>query len=459
MKILIYSRRGNSSWWRFVGSNLHCASAIEMVSELRYEFGHSLATKFYSTLNDKNSSKYAANFFTHLEICEIIVRCRLLRSIDNTLAVKMIGAMAVSIDEILARVKPDVFLTTRIDSYVLDVFQRLLLMRKIPYVGLWRAALFKDMCFITARGEQNLIRHVPKDELKKSMTAVRSDGFEATSIRGGKQKGLRSFIKKRAYYTCRDYFLNLQRHFHRDPLGYRYMTSGLFVPEYRVSFADWKAINYGQLQWRTLITDFPINKRVFVALQVNPESTIDYYVNNTEMIDCEKVLIKLITSLTSAGYIVCIKDHPNMFAMRPVRFFNSIASSGRVVIVPYDISSHELIENCGVTFTWTGTVGIQSMLKGRKTIVTNPSYFDHRAHIQVDSFSDIEKLDEKISAFDVDSITDAVSYEVIERSLQACFPGTIDFVGFNKNSKQAKAGAIALAESLDMYLPSFKKIT
>ncbi len=458
MKLLIYTRRGNGAWWRFMAGHLRTFKTVETVSELRGETGYSLAPQFYKALKGRGNDSLASNYFNPSELNDIIARCRLLRSLDRSVSLRMIGAMASAIGGVISQFRPDVFLTTRVDSYVLDIFDRLLAARGIPYAGIWRAALFPEKCFFTVRGEPNLIRNVTQNEVEAGLLAVLADNFEATSIRGGGSKGLFAFAKKRSYYAVRDRVLNLQRHVLSDPLGYRYLTSGLHVPEYSVSFSDWRTVRFGQRDWRSLVAPFPTAKRVFVALQVNPESTIDYYVKNVELIDCEKVLTRLVSSLTAAGYVVCVKDHPNMFAMRPVRFFDSIAGSGNVVFVPYDVSSSELIECCGVTFTWTGTVGIQSSLKGRKAIVTNPTYFDPRAHIRLESIHDIDLLPTKISSFEVDTDLSSVSYEAIERVLRGCFSGSIDWAGFNVDSTRAKAGAVALAQSLDEYVPIFSSI-
>ena len=458
MKLLIYTRRGNSQWWRFVVSQMQSVRCFETVSELRGEGGESLASRFYETLKNKNAKLFADKYFTALEINDIIARCRLLRSLDRTLAVEMIGAMTASIDELISKVQPTAFLSTRVDSYVLDLFHRLLKTRDIPYIGLWRAALFSNMCFFTTRGESNPIREVSRQEVEEGLLSVSADDFAATSIRNRNRENAISFFRKRAYYAVRDRFLDVQRYIFRDPLGYRYLTSGLHVPEYRVSFADWRAIKFSYFDWKSHVANFPFEKRVFVALQVNPESTIDYYVKNSELLNCERVLIKMFKALSESGYGVVVKDHPNMYAMRPAKFFDSLKGCGNIYFAPYDTSSNELIDYCGITFTWTGTVGIQSVLKGRKTVVTNPTYFDHRAHIKIESINDLDSIVQKIETFDMNLDRHSISYEMVERVLKGCFTGSIDWNGFNNNSAEAKESARQLAHSLDKYIPKLLKL-
>ena len=93
-----------------------------------------------------------------------------------------------------------------------------------------------------------------------------------------------------------------------------------------------------------------------------------------ELSNYRKVLPEIIESFLNKGFKVFVKDHPNMFGMRDFEFIDRLVANEDVILVPYDVSSNYFIKNCTATFTWTGTIGLQSALAGKCPIVVEPTF-------------------------------------------------------------------------------------
>lgn len=455
MKVLMYTRRGMTDWMRHVAASLKCASQTTIASELRNQGDVNLAQDFYRYMRAPGNAQYALGKFGDAGCFEIIARCRLLRSLDRQQALEMIGAMSQACANMLDKFQPNLFMATRIDSYVLDIIDRLLTERKLRFVGLWRAAVVPKMVFFTTRGEHIPLRQPQDAEISRAIAAITDPEFQATSLKKSAKFNFANYLKKRLYYSARDNFVDIQRWVERDPLGYRYLTSGKHVKEYRMRLSDWRVVNFMAEDWHEQFRATPFEKRVFIALQVNPESTIDYYVRNVEMLNCTAVLLKMINVLERGGYKVFVKDHPNMFGMRSARFYEALAAQGSVVFVPYEVSSNDLILQSKATFTWSGTVGLQAAMAGRCAVVVQPTYLVDGPFLQITTLEEINALADRIRDFSPPPDLNKTRVELARHVLSSFIPGSMNWQGFDRQNPEAIQETGPLIASLDRYLPEF----
>lgn len=455
MKVLLYARHGMFNWVRHLSSNLRFAKKTLIMSELRNQGDFSLADGFYRYLRRPDISQQALDKFGEPVCADIIERCRLLRNLDKNLALRMIGACWRALDDLLDSYQPDIFVGLRVDSYVLDILNRILAERNISYIGLWRAALVPNMIFFTARGEYIPLREPTEEEISKCVSELTDLKFQATSLKKDAEYNFFSFMKKRLYYLGRDYFTDLQRFIERDRYGYRYLTSSRYVNEYKSGFFDWKVTNYMREDWYSIFESTPLEKRIFIGLQVNPEATIDYYVKNLELINCQSVLNRLISVLGKSGKTIFIKDHPNMFGMRRRDFYQLLLSHENAVFVPYQYSSNILVKESQATFTWSGTIGLQAALAGRCSIVANPTYFYPGSFIQITSLADLDNLSDKINSFSPPPDLKETRIKIVQNILRTFVPGSLNWKEFDQKLPAALKQTEDLIVSLNTYLPKF----
>lgn len=392
--ILVYCRKGTSKWAKeFVQFLKYEGLNSYSFSELKFGSNISLSTSFYNAIDcNKSYSNY-----DDIELNDIIVRCRLLRSLPRKLAVKMIMAMDYSVNSMFDEVKPNYIVSVRVDSYVLDIIERSSKKRGIIFLGIWKSAFKKGYFFVTSRGELNYLR--PAFENVVNENDITNPEFKAVSIVKSKNFSNLKSLKIKLYDLARSYHLSVVKYLINDTLGYRYLTNSLVIQEYGVDITRICYKKFIKDDWSYLLESSNVDKNIFIALQVNPESTIDYYVNDLELIKYEQVLVKFIQRFQNTEYLLFIKDHPNMYGRRNHKFLNTITSFHNVRLVPYEISSNHILEFTKVVFTWSGTISVQAALAGKIPLVVNPPYFIDGLYIQLKSINDIDNIIKLISDF------------------------------------------------------------
>ena len=392
--ILVYSRKGIAKWANnlvfFLNSKGVQSSSF---SELRMGSNFSLTNSFYNAI--KYNKIY--NHYDEIEINNIIIRCRLLRSLRRELAIKMILAMDYSVNILFDETNPKYIVSLRVDSYVLDLIERSSKKRGIIFLGIWKSAFIKGYFFVTSRGELNYLR--PTFEQVVCENDITNPKFKAVSIKGSKNFNTVSNFKIKLYDLFRSYYLSIFKYIIKDRLGYRYLTNSFMIPEYSVNITELSYDAFIKDDWSILLNNNDSNKNIFIALQVNPESTIDYYVNDLNLINYEKVLIDFIKQFDNTEYFIFIKDHPNMYGRRNHKFFKEITSFHNVRLVPYEISSNYILEHTKIVFTWSGTISVQAVLADKISLVVNPPYYVEGMYIQIKSINDIQNIVKLISDY------------------------------------------------------------
>ncbi|EGR4143741.1 hypothetical protein DDN51_15180, partial [Vibrio cholerae] len=85
----------------------------------------------------ENLKKYKnKKFFTNSLDEDIILRCRLLRSLSKDLALLHLNSMRDAIREVIEDFNPDIVISETIDSYIMDILFFESKSRKIPFIGL-----------------------------------------------------------------------------------------------------------------------------------------------------------------------------------------------------------------------------------------------------------------------------------------------------------------------------------
>lgn len=386
--IYIYSRRGHEKWITSFINHYYQKKSIKIsiFNEINTE-----NFKYYQLFSNYLNSPNLKSLFSENEINEIILRCRLLRSLPYKCALKMLLACEYVVRDFIETKKPSIFIGPRIDSYVLDILERLLTKNGILYIGLWRSAFFDGKFFITKRGEiEYLNNSIKNSEFVNLITKLSSNNFTATSIGSYSNLTNLAIIKKFIYLYLRDIFLETVRNLGYFKFGYREMTNRFNVKDSSpkiLSFLPPK-VNITKLKHFIDLND---RKKVFIALQVNPESTIDYYSSNVDFINIDYQLKKIVNKFTSFGYLVFIKDHPNMIGRRDFKNLKNLIDETNVFYVDYGFSSNYLISKCDLIFTWSGTVAIQAIFQGKTAItICHPYYLSMSKFIQLNDVNDLD---------------------------------------------------------------------
>jgi hypothetical protein len=118
---------------------------------------------------------------------------------------------------------------------------------------------------------------------------------------------------------------------------------------------------------------------VFVALQCEPERQTcpvgGVFGNQYLMID-------MLSKLVPEGWKIYVKEHVSQFKVyqaaeraKPIEFYDMIATMPKVELVPLTYTSFELIDQAKASATVSGTVGWESVVRGKPTLLFGHSWY------------------------------------------------------------------------------------
>src|SRR4051794_6710069 len=113
-RLIFFTIHSTTSWWKYLASRIDFAQ-VTVLSDLRGEGDRSLVDDFNHFVQAGDSAEVAVARFGEDGCADIILRCRVLRSLEGQLALRMIGGMAQAIDRAFAELDPDLVLTFTMD--------------------------------------------------------------------------------------------------------------------------------------------------------------------------------------------------------------------------------------------------------------------------------------------------------------------------------------------------------
>jgi len=449
---MIFTRRNTTNRWRYIAERLEFSGETKIVGLLDDGCDINAMPTFYAHYRSQNHHNWLLDSIGEAACQEIIQRCRLLRNLDREVALRFISSMWRTLEQTIEQLKPEIVLSFMVDFYPVDILQRLLERRQIPFFGL-SGGILKDQTIVSVLGEYNFLHKPTSEELEQAFIEITAPTF-APSVVVSKKYNLSRFVTTKLTWHARHLLLNALRIFQRDPLNPEYLTTPKSGDDYYIRWRDWQVIQYMDHQWEEKLTSVPFDKRVFVGLQYYPEATTDYWVKDVRLANCIQAMTEIARVLTNHGFTIFLKDHPVMFGLRRKEMYQSLSHLSHVVFVPYEVKSQELIDRCKTTFTWTGTIGIQVALAGRCPVVTTTYYRTNEDFICLNTWEDIVSLPERIDQFQLPRDLDPVKQRVLYQVCSAHIPGSMDWTGFDPN-KSNLAGTHAIIGSLNHYVPQF----
>ena len=425
--ILIYAIRGTDKWWSSVGENMKPYNSY-IVSDIKGKGNFNVVDDFYKELSKyKNVAFDKSILLSSDSIAEIIARCRVLRNLETDLAEDMVNAMAHSLQKVIDSVNPVAILAFPIDRYVSDVLEHLARIKSIPFYELTVSPI-PDMGMLTKKGVlMTRNKEVSLVEVDKQISKLTKPFFAPSYVKSVSNFGFLKWLYTVIYFKLRGWVFKWISILNRDPLNLHYLDSQSFLV-HKVSLKDFKILSLVDHDWHKKVEKFSIDKRVFFGLTVFPEASIDYWVSDIELIDYEDIMFNSIKAFSEAGFLVIVKDHPQQFGFRQKDLIEKILTLKNVLFVPYSVSGNELLMMCGTNFSFTGTLGLQAALMGKKSIVVKNYYSTSDDFIYLDSRSDVSNLPNLVNR-NIYSKNLLVSQQrIVERLLRGSF--NCDFFSF-----------------------------
>jgi len=353
---------------------------------------------------------------------DIIMRCRLLRSIPAHRALRMLRAMLIVLEDELERVQPLVIIGQMIDEYVTHALSVLASRRHILYLGIC-ASFFSGRMQVTkyAYGEPFVFRDVHQREVLDTLSMVSNTKFSQNYSHKISFSKVHHVLMTTRYYVKRILFPPIS-FIKRDPLGLHYLCLP-YIAERR-SFLDFYRKDLFDADWESKIANLragfarPV---IFMPLSYSPESTNDYWIRNTRAIRYERMVLN-ICAVLSRHYIIAVKEHSHMVGIRSRNFYHQVNSISSVINVPPVVSSKSIFEIVDIALLGGGSIGVEAFLSDLPVA----TYCDTSYWHEVTSASQLDlgdmpswvtRIQEAIATHQV--ATPAQHYKLIEYSLSS----------------------------------------
>lgn len=124
------------------------------------------------------------------------------------------------------------------------------------------------------------------------------------------------------------------------------------------------------------------------------------------------LIIKMISLVLPKGWELIVKEHPSTFTgkydvrYRAPRFYKDICSLSNVTLASLETDTFDLIDNAKFITTITGTVGIQSLIRGTAVLTFGcASYRDSLYTFEIENTDDLKKVISTYSNYNKNDIS------------------------------------------------------
>ncbi len=449
-RVLIYPVHRTVAWWRFVGKNLGWGESV-VVADIRGDGDIDVVDDFYVELRRLVAQASPVDgLLSQPAVTDVIARCRLLRWLEPHLAECMAQAMARVMDQVLERVDPRVVLSFPIDRYVSDVLERRAHARGIQYLEL-TASVVPRMSMLLYRGALVQTKATPCASLVQQVVEeIANPAFTPSYVQQKSRFTKLRFLRTWTYFRVRGFAFRLISWIKRDPLNLHYMDAQSFLG-HKPRLKDLRMVDLCNTKWRDALIGFHKERRVMFGLQLFPEASIDYWLRNVDLIDHENLVVTAARSFSERGFLVLVKDHPSQFGFRQTDLIDRLLALPHVVLVPYDVSGNELMAEAGVSFTCTGTLGLQAALAGLQSVVTESYYASDADFLVFRDRAEVADLGASVLQHRFADPIETRRERVIGNLLRGSFEA--DFFSFQRfDPSNPNPGARSLAKALGQRL-------
>lgn len=392
MKILVLERPFSRVFYRRVVSEVFNNPEIIGISEWKKCSEIWVGSYVYDERFDVSSDS-----LDPLLMNDIISRDRTLRDMDRMRAERQVRRYWNGLNSLMARERFDFIFSLPIDCFLMDVLYRVAEIRRIPVLS-FVGSFISGYARITLRGEFNDLQRMVADE-------------EVDSV-------LSCLLEKRFLPESERSHVNLDHRHIKKAWAKRRLSEHIKWPLIRLLSGDpdnnhMNIRSIGSLRLHDLydknyenrfkhIDDLSIDasKTVYFPLHFIPEATTDYWCDSISCMGYEAYVTKTIEQADKEINFI-VKEHPAMYGRRKLSFYDKLNSFDCVEILhPFD-SSNELLDCVENVVVNTGTVGVESALRGKRVLTLSKNYYsDLHPNITLCDRVRLEDISRPLSDFD-----------------------------------------------------------
>jgi len=291
-------------------------------------------------------------------------------------------------ENVLEISKPDFFMTTVTDQRRSNLLERMCRSKGIKVLMLETSRLGYRSTISEEANEIDYFQDMQSTNNKITFSELRenikkfSRYKQAKSLRaGGFNFSMWEKIKSSLYWMINTFDKEYRMGYdHFGMTRFNVITDRLSAAikrSYRESYID-----------KALVRKVKNEKFVYFPLSVEPERTLSisapFYMNQLE-------IIRNVARSIPADYKLYVKEHMAMRYRhwRPISYYQTIMDLPNVTLIHPSLSNEELIKNCSIVFTVTGTAGLEAAYYGKPSVV-----FGHTSYDSLPSVHKIEHLED-----------------------------------------------------------------
>lgn len=305
-------------------------------------------------------------------IKDVINRCRTLRIMDHSRAKRIVRRTWNGIDLLFKKKKIDYVFAMSLDNYIGDILFRLANIYDVPVYS-FLGSFAEGYVRFTLRGEHNYLhRDVSEEEAAVLLSKVSKTSYlppsETESIQCSLRMNRRWFIRRK---TIESIYYPLMKIFNHDPDNARFNMLNLKGIRYR----DCVSSELESIFCR--LNDITVDRKctVYFPLHFCPEATTDYYLDRpTKKGGYINYILDLLDNSDSDVQFL-FKEHPSMFGKRLLSDYKKILEFPNATIIHPIERSNELLDLVDVIVVDNGTVGVESLIRGKQVLALDRSYY------------------------------------------------------------------------------------
>jgi hypothetical protein len=318
--------------------------------------------RFYTALG---SATAVPGFSAETEI-DVIARCRLLRNLPHTQAVKMVRAMSTVLVEEMDIFRPDVVLSHMVDDYVTHLLAELSLLRNVVFVG-YAYSYFPGKIQTTryASGQPHDLREPGNEEVRETLEQISQRTFRQNYLQKDTYSGWRH-LRAMLRYRVKRVIFSFRAWLEDDPLHMHYACLPYVVE--RRHWRDFPSPADFHADWRTRVrpafrsaSHHPI---LYFPLGYFPEATIDYWIEDREFLNYENAVLHICKFLSSHFHVL-VKEHLHMLGGRSPIFYRKLRDMPGVTSVPPLEFSNDVLATSDILVIGAGSIGVEAFIRGK----------------------------------------------------------------------------------------------
>ena len=376
MKVIVYTRPRIKTFFHELAKQIACFNDIKFMSDHKGEEEICIMEHYYRAKYDiENKIATQENEF---DFDRIVIRCRYLRSLDQDAARLKAQAMTLAVERIIHKYQPDVIFGMVMDSYVLDIIDLVMRARNSQYVGFLNN-MINGYSRLTARGELIQLSDPSIQMIENALNELGTNNYVPNMQKDfmWNTSPLSMYFTKYMKEKIKIVYYFLKKIINSDPDNFYYNT---VAAKSCMSCRKIDQIFFRRFEeknWLQVINNAKAAGKliVYMPLQFYPECSLDYWGTNIKFSSFYSVVKKIIANSYNK-ILILVKEHPSAMGLRKSNFYEQFSLNENIILTPFDVSSNEVIEKTDMVLTWTGSVGVEAIMRNKPLITFGEAYYD-----------------------------------------------------------------------------------